>query len=273
MLVRLAFSVMIQVDADILLIDEVLAVGDAAFQQKCFDEFERIREDGTTVLLVTHDMAAVRRFCDRAVLLETGRVVETGDPERVGERYMELNFSPEARAEENEQGGPAGPSVDIDEAPVEEGERYGDGRAEIVYAGFEGGKGTETHVLASGHRAVFAMRVRFNEAVTDPIFGFTLYDNRKISVMSASSAWKEPHTGSFAAGEEATFWVTFNNVLGQGRYLVSPVVTHGRVMDRRDRMLSVVVTATRNTEALVDLPLHISIVRSPEAAPLEDAVS
>src|ERR1041384_7186500 len=105
MMVRLAFAVMIQVDADILLIDEVLAVGDAAFQQKCFDEFERIREDGTTVLLVTHDMAAVRRFCDRAVLLETGRVVETGDPERVGERYMELNFSPEARAEENEQGG------------------------------------------------------------------------------------------------------------------------------------------------------------------------
>ena len=60
MLVRLAFSVMIQVDADILLIDEVLAVGDAAFQQKCFDEFERIREAGTTVLLVTHDMGAVQ---------------------------------------------------------------------------------------------------------------------------------------------------------------------------------------------------------------------
>ena len=59
MLVRLAFSVMIQVDADILLIDEVLAVGDAAFQQKCFDEFGRIRDEGTTVVLVTHDMCAV----------------------------------------------------------------------------------------------------------------------------------------------------------------------------------------------------------------------
>ena len=63
MLVRLAFAVMIQVDADILLIDEVLAVGDAAFQQKCFDEFGRIRAAGTTVLLVTHDMGAVQRFC------------------------------------------------------------------------------------------------------------------------------------------------------------------------------------------------------------------
>src|SRR4051794_8151784 len=76
MLVRLAFSVMIQVDADILLIDEVLAVGDAAFQQKCFDEFGRIRNSGATVLLVTHDMGAVQRFCDRAVLLENGHVVE-----------------------------------------------------------------------------------------------------------------------------------------------------------------------------------------------------
>ena len=71
--VRLAFSVMIQVDADVLLIDEVLAVGDAAFQQKCFDEFNRLRDEGRTIVLVTHDMASVQRFCHRAMLLERGR--------------------------------------------------------------------------------------------------------------------------------------------------------------------------------------------------------
>ncbi len=81
MLVRLAFSVMIQVDADVLLIDEVLAVGDASFQQKCFDEFARLRREGRTVVLVTHEMGAVQRFCDRAMLLERGRVVEIGDPQ------------------------------------------------------------------------------------------------------------------------------------------------------------------------------------------------
>ena len=70
MQVRLAFSVAIQVDAEVLLIDEVLAVGDAAFQQKCFDVFYKMREDGQTVLLVTHDMGAVRKFCDRAALLD-----------------------------------------------------------------------------------------------------------------------------------------------------------------------------------------------------------
>src|SRR4051794_523949 len=95
--VRLAFSVMIQVDADVLLIDEVLAVGDAAFQQKCFDEFNRLRDEGKTIILVTHDMAAVRRFAHRAMLLERGEVVSVGEPDLVGATYLELNFNHEQR--------------------------------------------------------------------------------------------------------------------------------------------------------------------------------
>ena len=67
MSVRLGFSVAIQVDADVLLVDEVLAVGDAAFQRKCFDEFDRHAGEGQTILFVTHDMDAVERFCDRAM--------------------------------------------------------------------------------------------------------------------------------------------------------------------------------------------------------------
>src|SRR5688572_4833342 len=93
MLVRLAFSVMIQVDADVLLIDEVLAVGDASFQQKCFDQFARLRRSGTTVLLVTHDMSAVERFCDRAMVLERGHVTDVGETRHVAETYLRLNFS------------------------------------------------------------------------------------------------------------------------------------------------------------------------------------
>ncbi len=88
MLVRLAFSVMIQVDADVLLIDEVLAVGDASFQQKCFDEFARLRRERRTVVLVTHEMGAVERFCDRAMLLEKGEVIEVGESRPVGMRYL-----------------------------------------------------------------------------------------------------------------------------------------------------------------------------------------
>ncbi len=96
--VRLAFSVAIQVDADILLIDEVLAVGDAAFQQKCFDAFARMRKQGKTIVFVTHDMGALNRFCHRALLLERGSMVHIGDTEVVADRYLELNFGREPSA-------------------------------------------------------------------------------------------------------------------------------------------------------------------------------
>src|ERR671927_1849774 len=92
MQVRLAFAVMVQSGAEILLIDEVLAVGDAAFQQRCFDEFERMRDEGRTVVLVTHDMDIVRRFCHRAMLITNGEIEMIGDPGRVGRRYLERNF-------------------------------------------------------------------------------------------------------------------------------------------------------------------------------------
>ena len=95
MYVRLAFSVAIQVEADILLIDEVLAVGDAAFQQKCFDVFNDMRDAGRTVLFVTHDMGSVTRMCDRALLLEHGDAVMIDEPDAVANRYLELNFARE----------------------------------------------------------------------------------------------------------------------------------------------------------------------------------
>ncbi|MBK5110612.1 MAG: ABC transporter ATP-binding protein [Thermoleophilia bacterium] len=95
MLVRLAFSAMIQADADVLLIDEVLAVGDASFQQKCSDVFHGLKDQGKTIILVTHDMASVETFCDRAVLIEEGTVRHVGDPEEVGRRYLRMNFDEE----------------------------------------------------------------------------------------------------------------------------------------------------------------------------------
>jgi ABC-type polysaccharide/polyol phosphate transport system ATPase subunit/ABC-type polysaccharide/polyol phosphate export permease len=91
MTVRLAFSTSVHVDADVLLFDEVLAVGDSAFKEKCFQRFDRLREDGKTVVLVTHDMDMVTRLCDRALLLHEGRVVTQGDAAQVAQRYEDLN--------------------------------------------------------------------------------------------------------------------------------------------------------------------------------------
>jgi ABC-type polysaccharide/polyol phosphate transport system ATPase subunit len=95
MLVRLAFAVMMEADADVLLIDEVLAVGDAAFQQKCADAFHMMKAEGKTIVLVTHEMAAVESYCHRAMLLNNGHITHIGDPGESGRAYMKLNFAGE----------------------------------------------------------------------------------------------------------------------------------------------------------------------------------
>src|SRR4051812_1717577 len=125
MSVRLAFAVTVEVDADILLIDEVLAVGDAAFQQKCFEQFEQLKREGKTIVLVTHDMSAVERFCNRALLMDRGRMQHMGGPHEIALAYNELNFG---RLVEN--------------ADLSADGRYGDqGAAEIKDAWFEDAHG------------------------------------------------------------------------------------------------------------------------------------
>jgi energy-coupling factor transporter ATP-binding protein EcfA2 len=263
MMVRLAFAVMIQVDASILLIDEVLAVGDASFQQKCFDEFGRIREEGRTVLLVTHDMAAVERYCDRAMLLERGELTLLGEPHEVGMRYLQVNFADE--------------DAGVGEAPSEEAVtasargypgdgRYGDGRAEILEAWFEDASGRAATSLPYGERCAFAVRVRFKEEVTDPVFGMNLANDRDDNVLAAHTERALPHSGAHAAGEELTVRFRFDNVLSAGRYHATPAVAHlGQGvawLDRRERMLSVIVTSTQPTDAVVDLPYEVEVDRS-----------
>ncbi|MDA0164733.1 ABC transporter ATP-binding protein [Solirubrobacter ginsenosidimutans] len=250
MLVRLAFAVMIQVDADILLIDEVLAVGDAAFQQKCFDEFVRIREAGKTILLVTHDMGAVHRFCDRAMLLERGGLVAEGDPDDVGTRYLELNFSEAARN-------------DAAKEQLGSTERIGDGTAEITDAWFEDEAGERTGTVPSGGRTTFVARVRFHRDTDDPLFGIVLQNDRKETVLAASNLWSNPASGRFAAGREAEYRVTFTNLLTPGRYQATPAVARqgGGIawIDRRERMLSLLVSGLARTDAVVDLPYDVVI--------------
>jgi len=90
MYMRLAFSVAIEVDPDILIIDEILGVGDAGFQQKCFDRIQRFRDAGKTILLVSHAMDNMRKFCSRLLLIDNGAIVEDGLPDHVVDRYEEL---------------------------------------------------------------------------------------------------------------------------------------------------------------------------------------
>jgi ABC-type polysaccharide/polyol phosphate transport system ATPase subunit len=236
--VRLAFSVMSQVDADVLLIDEVLAVGDAAFQQKCFEVFQRMKDAGKTILFVTHDMAAVERFCDRAVLLERGRVELIGAPDHVGPRYLQRNFARESVQRDGDEG------------------RVGDGTAEIVEAWFEV-DGARAEVLPQGAGCTVSVRIRAHSPLVDPAIAFLVENDRHDTLWAISNEEGDASTGTHAAGEEAVFSVTFANVFAPGRVHLTPWMVHrggAPIIDRRPRLASAVVTAVHRTGGLVDLP-------------------
>jgi ABC-type polysaccharide/polyol phosphate transport system ATPase subunit len=253
MLVRLAFSVMIQVDADILLIDEVLAVGDAAFQQKCHDEFHRLRDERRTILFVTHDMSAVVRFCDRALLLERGNAVDLDRAERIASEYFAINFGRSGQPTER-QGAI----------------HKGDGQVEIADAWFEDGNGTRVDTLAQGSPCAFVAVARFGTDLEDPGFAVVFENAAHQPAFATSTMWEEERTGLFRAGETVGFRVHFENVFAPGRYYATPAVTRRGSGDdahvRVERMASVVVTGSRGTGGIVDLPHDIRIERAEVSA-------
>ncbi len=250
MLVRLAFSVAIQVPADILLIDEVLAVGDANFQQKCFDELERLKRQGRTVLFVTHDMSAVERFCNRAMLMSHGNVLEIGDPETVARHYNKLNFATALQSE----GAPA------DSADATATLRSD---ATITHVWCEDEDGVRVEEQEYGRTGCVAMEVEFSTKVEDPIFTVTLRNGADTKVFSASSVRDHRETGTFRTGERATMRLRYDNRLAAGRYLIDGAIArHGTgadVLDYLPDATSVVVYGAKPTVGVVDLPYTLEI--------------
>jgi ABC-type polysaccharide/polyol phosphate transport system ATPase subunit len=254
--VRLAFSVAIQVDADILLIDEVLAVGDASFQQKCFDVFNEMRDAGRTIVFVTHDMGAVNRFCHRAMLLERGKIVALGDPEVVADRYLELNFERETAA------APAPSPIALQLAEQRRSERPGDGFARVDSAWLEDELGRANNSVQQGKELALKCLVRFHRDVEDPAVTLTIENEEHTAVVVVTTMNEHERTGLYKAGEEAVFAFWFHNVLAPTRYFATITVAHrGSGLDLIDRFVreySFVVTGSRAVGGLVDVPFHTS---------------
>jgi ABC-2 type transport system ATP-binding protein len=151
MYVRLAFAVAINVDPQLMLIDEILAVGDVTFQQRCMQKFVEFREQGKTLVLVTHDLRSVRNFCDRAIWLEHGVVTGEGDPAELVDRYTESML--EARREGTELESTRRGSGEI---VVEHAELVVDGRV--------------TTMVRTGDDVTLRMHVTASERVENPVF-------------------------------------------------------------------------------------------------------
>jgi ABC-type multidrug transport system ATPase subunit len=245
--VRLAFSVMTQVDADVLLVDEVLAVGDASFQQKCFDVFHALQDNGTTILFVTHDMGAVKRFCDRAMLLERGEMKMIGEPEAVGDQYVEVNFG-------------RGQAIDAPTVKPDD-ERLGDHAAEILDGWFEDEDGQRTDRLHQGKPCRFRARIRVNEPVEANV-AVLIENEHNHPVFATSSADQGVRLGRLPAGTELDFAVDFDLLLSNGRIYATPWIVHeggANVMDRRKRLATAIVVGTRGSGTVLDLPHDVTL--------------
>jgi lipopolysaccharide transport system ATP-binding protein len=235
MYMRLGFAVAIHVDPDVLLVDEVLAVGDEAFTHKCFDKLAELRRRGRTILLVTHSLDLVTRFCDDALWLDAGDVRAHGDPRRVIDAYL-IDV---ARSEEEALGktpavlsgsaaprtGQSAPEPSADPLPVAgavdpagdsndppdmfkaiEG-RWGTREAEIVKVDLRKGDGTPAHVFQSGEPVDICLSVVAHQALTDVVFGVGLFNADGVCCYGTNTSIDGAQPAELSGPAEITFHV------------------------------------------------------------------
>ena len=168
MQVRLAFSTAIQTYPDVLLVDEVLAVGDMEFQQKCFDVFNRYRKEGVTILFVSHDLGAVRRFCDRTLLLGGGEQRAFGETGEILDRYV---YGENERSLEDK-------TLEEIKATPDAPKRWGDKKASITDVKFLDKFGGECCMFSSFDPMTIRIFYNALEMIRDPVFGIALYSEQ-----------------------------------------------------------------------------------------------
>src|SRR5262245_11632632 len=210
MIARLAIATALQADADILLLDEVLAVGDAGFQRKCFEAFEGLKKARRTIVLVSHDMGAVQSFCDHVVWLERGRVVASGEPRTVVQTYLES-----ARREAEAA---AARRATLGAEPVR---RFGDQRARFVSGSLEDETGRPIVAVRAGSRVVLRLTAEFDAACTEPVFGFGLKQIGSLGrhvVYTINNDQLGIPSGRFASGDRVELRISFTAALMNGHY-------------------------------------------------------
>jgi ABC-2 type transport system ATP-binding protein len=251
MMVRLAFAVMVQADADIMLIDEVLAVGDAAFAQKCMDVFHEKRRAGKTIVLVTHDMATVQALCHRAMLIHDGELRFIGDPEETALRYYRLNFGG-ADADVGGDGAAAVPDV----------------HARLVESWFEDESGERVDNVEQGTPLRLNVVLEAREELAEPIFAVHVLNADGATVFGFQTRLSGAgQRDSIAAGGRVRISGTIENPLVPGRYFANCFVY--REGSRRGALQAIhmpgfVVYGTAPAPGLVSVKADVEAVAEPE---------
>jgi lipopolysaccharide transport system ATP-binding protein len=229
MYVRLGFSIAVTVDPEILIIDEIIAVGDEEFQRKCFDYLFELRERGTTIVMVTHSMGLVESMCDQAAWLEQGQLKALGDSRDVVREYLDSVNDKEVAAQ---------PQAEA-ETPVaaDEGKhpRLGTGEVRIIGLEYLNESGSAQPVLMCGDPATFRMRYRATESLTDVVFGLGFLHETGVTLAGPNSE-NGPAPVPVLASEGFVDFHVPRLTLQPGSYKVSvAVVKRGHTYDHVDR--------------------------------------
>ncbi len=235
MFVRLAFSVAIHADPDILIVDEALSVGDLIFQHRCINRIRTLQRQGKTILFVTHDLAALTQFCSRAVLLDQGRKVCEGEPEDVANRYRALVFERESR-----EAGTGKTRIEVDE---EKGlplistipyvhNRFGEGGSELLGIILHTDDGEVISDVRSGQQVNILMSVKFRQDIEFPIVGVTVRDRMGSEITATNTSYEGLDLPARKAGDVITVKLKMTiPPLRPGSYSISTGVSRGNIWD------------------------------------------
>ena len=270
MYVRLAFSIAASVEPEILLVDESLAVGDAVFQHRCLRRIQDLQEQGTTVLFVSHDLAAVRALCSRAILLNGGRVVTDGAPLDVLNCYQKIIMEREQayEAEAESQTGEARDNWADVAVPLSYTYRHGNRDAEIVAADLTNADRRPLEIIETGEPLMMRVTVRIKQDIEDPIVGFLIRNRHGISAFGTNTKEHLIEFGTVRRGDLLETIFSFNCWLGVDDYSISCAVhsRDGEAYDWVDGTRFFRVTSARKTEGIANLNASVSARRVENSA-------
>jgi ABC-type polysaccharide/polyol phosphate transport system ATPase subunit len=227
--VRLGFAVAVEVDPDILLIDEVLAVGDATFQKKCLDKMREFREQRKTMLIISHDLQTIQKVSDKILLLDSGRIIGMGDPESMVETYEGITRKRHAEVFQRE---------------------WGTGKVRITNVVFHDSSGNESDTFNWGGKLEATVFYKAQEVVREPVFGFSVCDNSG-RIVHGSNSQIEGLSIPQIAGEGSLTLSLSNLPMSQGNYLFSFSVhssDHKENYHRMDNFFPIVIESAKQFE-------------------------
>ena len=285
MFVRLAFALAINVEPEILIVDEALSVGDVFFQSKCYRRMEEIRQRGTTILMVTHDMGSIIKYCDKVVLLNQGHFVAEGSAGHMVDLYKKIlagqmeSLDAELAEEKDGAAGNNG-RTDLEmtdfsaDASLMKTKltinanrtEYGDGRAEIYDLGLFDGRGNLTNLLIKGEMFTIRECIRFHADIETPIFTYTIKDKKGTDLTGTNTMFEGTDIRPVKSGDEYQVEFTQKMTLQGGEYLLSMSCTgfeHGEhvVYHRLYDVANLTVISNKNTVGIYDMESQVKAVK------------